>query len=225
MPPPREVPIVLPLRELLPLPRWAVVAFAVRSSRMVQPLFSKEWSQAPKRHTDALSQMLDIAERTAATAHSQLLFSEAIPIYKAGVSAALDAGGANAYSAVGAARAAQTAFAAAIVATCNPPDAARPILGGYPEEVIECAKKPGYYGLCAYAADYAVYAQPLIDVYFREEIKRLRSAASQQSWDDDTPVSPDFFQEFPGVGNPKTKRSPASGPLESGPKRWWQFWK
>ena len=225
MPPPREVPIVLPLRELLRLPRWAVVAFAVRCARMVEPLFSKEWSQAPKRHTDALSQMLDIAERTAATAHPQLLFSETTPFYKAGLSAALDAGRANAYSAVGAARAAQTAFAAAIVATCNPPDAARPILGGYPDEVIESGKKPGYYGLCAYAADYAVYAQPLIDVYFREEIKRLRSAALQHGWNDDTAVSADFFQEFPGVGNPRTKRSRGSGPSESGAKRWWQFWR
>jgi hypothetical protein len=47
------------------LPRWAIVAFATRCARRVQPLFVKLWPDAPKEHVQGIDQAIKLAEAAA----------------------------------------------------------------------------------------------------------------------------------------------------------------
>jgi hypothetical protein len=48
--------------EISELPRWAVVAFAARCARRVQPQFKSHWPDAPARHLNAIERTLQFAE-------------------------------------------------------------------------------------------------------------------------------------------------------------------
>jgi hypothetical protein len=53
-------------------PRWAIVAFAARCGRRVEPLFQRSWPQAPEHHVEAVSRSIALAENSAAHAGSGL---------------------------------------------------------------------------------------------------------------------------------------------------------
>ena len=52
--------------ELAKLPRWAIVAFAGRCARRLQPLFTAAWAEAPAKHVAAVDQAITLCERSAA---------------------------------------------------------------------------------------------------------------------------------------------------------------
>ncbi|MEM9065772.1 MAG: hypothetical protein AAGB51_09820, partial [Planctomycetota bacterium] len=54
--------------ELRTLPRWALVAYAARCARRVQPLFKASWPDAPAEHVEAVDKAITLAERSAAAA-------------------------------------------------------------------------------------------------------------------------------------------------------------
>ena len=51
--------------ELRQLPRWALVAFAARCARRVQPVFATAWQDAPRAHVKAVDTAIALAESTA----------------------------------------------------------------------------------------------------------------------------------------------------------------
>jgi hypothetical protein len=60
--------------ELSRLPRWALVALAVRCARRAQPLFTRDWRDAPLEYRSVHEQLLELTEASAATAtaHEEL---------------------------------------------------------------------------------------------------------------------------------------------------------
>jgi hypothetical protein len=52
--------------ELKTLPRWAIVAFAARCARRVEPLFNINWSNAAQEHKEPVFQAIKLAEESAA---------------------------------------------------------------------------------------------------------------------------------------------------------------
>jgi len=64
--------------DLLELPRWARVAFAVRCGRRVQPLFTQFWPDAPATYVEAIEQALTTAAsmaRVPTSAHDTAIVS------------------------------------------------------------------------------------------------------------------------------------------------------
>lgn len=59
----------LPTKEdIAQLPIWAIVAFAARCARRVQPLFTRAWPDAPKEHVQAVDEAITFSEKAAANA-------------------------------------------------------------------------------------------------------------------------------------------------------------
>lgn len=56
---------------LTSLPRWALVAYAARCARRVEPLFHKAWPEAPHHLLMAVAEAVHYAEQAAANAYSQ----------------------------------------------------------------------------------------------------------------------------------------------------------
>ena len=176
-------PTIPTMQELSRLPRRAVVAFAARCARHVQPIFAA-WPGATQEHIAAVDRAISLAE-----AYGAALAAHAHAAYAA--NAAAYAANAAAYAAAYAAYAAADAAANAADAAANAAYAA---------------------GNAAYAAANAAYAaarEPLI-VVMRRDYDLLAQAAQQQHWTDDTPVPPTFFGPLWPNGEPPAWPQPAS---------------
>jgi hypothetical protein len=62
---PNPQPSEITKEELQTLPRWAIVAFAARCARRVQPLFTHSWKEAPMSYVDAVDRAISMAEAAA----------------------------------------------------------------------------------------------------------------------------------------------------------------
>jgi hypothetical protein len=165
----------LPSRdEIEELPRWAMVAFAARCARRVQPLFEARWPDAPSERVRAVDRAIGMSEQ-------------------AGAMAAASAGNARAFAdAARAARADATTEGAATVAQAAT-YAARAAEAADPAyttgTVLAAARAAAVYGWATSAA-------------IRRDFEHLRAAASAESWTDRTPVPPAFFGPLWPDGEP-----------------------
>ena len=190
--------------KLTGLPRRAVVAFAARCARRVQPLFVAAWPDAPQKHLDAIEKAIVLAERygqgdkiTAADAYADA-YADAV----AYAARAADARAAAAY-ADAAAYAAYAAHAA---------DAA----DAYADAAYAARAAAAY-------ADAAVGGAPVIE----KDLQRLLDHARRKGWTEDSKViiSPDFFGPMWPDGEPQgwpesaVKKKPAKEQDVIQPKR------
>jgi hypothetical protein len=170
-------PVRLPTEEeLRALPRWAVVAFAARCARRVQPLFTHFWPKAPREHIEAVDRAISLTQASAADPSS-------VSTYE--VRAAADYVD-DAYVAATAADIPEAAYAtspAANAAHAAAADADSAFLGAF------------LTARAARAAD-AVVAM-------RRDYELLRAAAASEGWTDDTPVPPEFFGPLWPEGEPE----------------------
>lgn len=164
-------------RDLMKLPRWARVAFAVRCGRRAQPLFTLFWPAAPREHVDAIDRALTVAEASARTKRADAGTSRAAAAAARAVAAAARAAGhiaarASAASADAAAAAADASAAYAPRAAAAAADAA-----------------------AAYAARAAAFALTAARVSLvagmASDYRLLLAWSERLHWTDDSPVEPD----------------------------------
>jgi hypothetical protein len=155
--------------ELRTLPRWAVVAYAARCARRVQPLFTHYWPDAPREHVEAVDRAITLAEAAAADPASASDWVPALAARSAANAAA------NAAAARSAARSAANAAANAALnaAAANPAAAALTAANA----AHATAANP------AAAANAAALAHAA-----RRDFDLLRALAEQHGWTDDSPV-------------------------------------
>jgi hypothetical protein len=154
------------LRALRSLPRWAVVAFAARCARRVEPLFRRAWPSAPEHHVAAVAQAVAYSERCAAEASSSVEIAKMLALHAD--LASHHAQGAT-YSAAHAA-----ANAAGTVA--------------YPEDAAT-----GAYYAAIDASDALRELAAESDTPILDDLARLETAARDGAWTDATAVPPELF--------------------------------
>jgi len=165
----------LPSRDALTsLPRWALVAYAARCARRVEPLFHKAWPEAPHHLLTAVAEAVEYAEQAAANAHSQKDLAQ----YHAN---AADAAAARADSASQAVAESGAYFAAHAAANAVGAVA-------YESEAVAAAY---------YAASDASAAISAISNWDPEvilaDLELVGALAREHHWTDETPVPPGIF--------------------------------
>lgn len=197
--------------EIAKLPRWAVVAFAARCARRVQPLFQAHWPDAPDKYASTLEFGIELVERVAAgNADANITGAE------------LAAG--NAASAQVAAVAANNVAIAANaeddkVAAVNAASAVRHAAdaaghGGHGDQAAGAAASAA---LAAAAAGSQAASGRNVTKAIRLDFDRLRNATVHEKWDDQTPVPPEFFGSLWPDGEPKGWPYEASADVDAYP--------
>lgn len=171
----------LPIQETLKsLPRWAIVAFAARCARRVEPLFLRAWPEAPVALWPAVSQAVAYAEQCAARAGCEPSLAKVLAL-QADYASHQATFGPEAVVFSGAYEAAHAAANAAGVVA-------------YKEEAAT-----GAY----YAAEDAAGALARVlgqgTEAILEDLERLTRAAAEQGWTNATPVLPEFFAPLPEI--------------------------
>ncbi|MEW6741878.1 MAG: hypothetical protein AB1486_03880 [Planctomycetota bacterium] len=160
------------------LPRWAVVAFAARCARRVEPLFRRCWPDAPRDLLSHVAQAVAYAERCAAKAESEPELAKVFALW-ADEASERAAFGPKAVAESGAYSAAHAA-ANAVGSVAYPEEAA---VGAY------------YAAVDATGALRAVLGEG--DDAIRADLESLERAAREGGWTDETPVPPAFFSPLP----------------------------
>lgn len=162
------------------LPRRAVIAFAGRCARRVQPLYKHLWLDAPQEHVYALNHTITLVENSAVSPVSTSDFRAATAADDAGIAA--DA--ADAYASAFAAFAASAAAAATVGSALHGADAA--------DEASDAVRT---YCTSASAEDasYDDVATVNADAAMRRDYELLKAAAESEEWTDETPVPSEFF--------------------------------
>jgi hypothetical protein len=151
--------------EVATLPRWAMVAFAARCARRVQPVFTAAWPSVPSQHVEAVATAIASAEATAK--HARTSFT-ADPALAADAADAAARAAARSSDAADAADAAARTAARAARAAANAVDTA-----SYAARAADAA--------AAFAATNA--ASPM-----RSDFNLLVALSKQLAWTDDSPV-------------------------------------
>lgn len=174
--------VKLPTKEdIAKLPRWARVAFAARCARRALPLFVKHWPDAPKKHVNAVTRAVEVAEQSAA--------SDAPPDADTAPDAALDAANDavndNDDDGALAARDAAAAAADAAYGECAAAGAAydADTAPAHDADAIRAARD---------AARNAAHAGVAVPSIVRD-FQLVLEQATQERWTDDTPVPPSVF--------------------------------
>lgn len=166
------------------LPRWAMVAFAARCARRVQPLFRASWPTAPDKRVIALDKAVMLSERSAAYADADEGAFAYAAVAGADVAFAGVVKAKVKVNAKAAAKAAAYAAYTAAKAAAYTADKAADKAADITDITAAAAAKAA---ACAACATNATNATILRD------FQLLKVAAQKENWDDDTPVSPAFF--------------------------------
>jgi hypothetical protein len=162
------------VEEIKTLPRWAIIAFAARCARRVEPLFPEAWPNAPSDHIDAVRAAVEFAERVASTGVADITRAKYYAQIADIVSDEADYG-ADAHPESGAYFAAHAAANAAGAIA-------------HTDEAATAAH---------FAAQDASTALSAISHERNDSIRRdfsvLRRLATEERWNDNTPVSPHIF--------------------------------
>jgi restriction endonuclease Mrr len=169
-----EVPNEEALRSL---PRWALVAFAVRCARRVQPLFTRAWPQAPDEYVATLARAVEETERWAGRGISAMTSAR----YHANAAAEVADLADQESGAVLKSGAYFAAHAIANAAGCL----------GHPKEAVTAAHFAARDASVA-LSPFSGEANDLIATDFH----LLKTLARKERWDDNTPVAPDTFSLY-----------------------------
>ncbi len=174
--------------EIATLPRRAIVAFAARCARRVQPLFKAKWPGAREEgYCAAVDRAITLSEQIAATADANAgtdTYLAANPAQHAAANAA----GAHAAHAAHAAEAAVDAAVGDHAANAHAAANAANDAGGVGAHAIRC------------------------------DFELLRHAAAHLDWTDDTPVPPEFYGPLWPMGIPDGWPRPSEDELPEQPQ-------
>ena len=184
--------------DLRKLPRWAIVAFAARCARRVQPLFAKYWKDAPKEHIEAVDRAITLSEASARVGRPEASLSDAADAARV-AAAAYAAVDAAAYAAADAADAAAYAAVDARAAADAAVDA-------------RAAARAAAYAAARAAADAA-------DAAAWSDYDRLLELATAERWAHDAPVDPDRLGPLWPSGEPQGWPTAHTPPREPDPSR------
>ena len=172
-------------KEIAQLTRWAKVAFAARCARRVLPLFQDSWPTARKDYITAVTQAVEIAERSAAASH--------IAEDNVADRAAQESANRCANAALVVSYAARKENAAAY-------DAALAALGAARATVYSADRGAKATSRAARVAARAVRAaaraMPTAVRAIRADFVALTKAARNLQWTADTTIPPEFFGPF-----------------------------
>lgn len=154
--------------ELATLPRWAIVAFAARCARRVLPMFKHVLAEAPQKQVQDLDQAVTAAEQAAA-----------------------EAGGDGVLNATAGDQALTISLS-----TPSPVAASIATAAFNASHAVNYARLGPRQGVVDAGISAAIVAVTITSVSgnaVRIDFDRLRKAAAQEKWTDDTPVPPSFF--------------------------------
>lgn len=166
--------------ELRQLPRWAVVAFAARCARRVQPLFTKYWAKAPDEYVMTINTAITLAESSARVGRADA------PVGRAHVAAgvvAYDAARPGAYEGV--------AYEGPIYPAAGAAAVARAAAGA--AAAAADANAGAAAADAAYAAAGAARAYSFALAAIRPDFELLKSLAAFEGWTPESPVDPDLL--------------------------------
>jgi hypothetical protein len=177
-----EDPVALPTEEeLRQLPRWALVAYAARSARRVQPLFTPG---PPGGDADALEKAIEAAESAARTGRVEGLFDATLER----VTVLSRVSGTDNPAARAAARAAASALEAAVKANAYDADAVAVAARRASEAVAAASNAEATTGAAAAMTAAGVFAAASA----RADLERFVAMAQRDGWTDLTPVHVDW---------------------------------
>jgi len=175
--------------EIEKLPCWARVAFAARCARRAQPLFQKQWPDAPAEHVTAIETAIGAAENATADADAaaKAAYAAARAAYAyVDTASAADVDTAYAYADTAYAYA-DTAYAYAAARAAHA--AAR---AAYAYVDTASASAADAYADTASAAAYAAQAGvPVISI--ARDFQTILEKSRREKWTDETPVPPSVF--------------------------------
>lgn len=179
-------------QEISELPCRAIVAFAARCARRVQPIFELTWPDAPKKYKEAVANAIQFAEAKA----SKGTFDAARAHRAADAAAdAAKAVRATYYAAKTAIHAARTALTAD---TFGYADA-----WSYTEVCVASANEAEKSAFAAlYSAKAGNIAESECAFYIKADLEKLKQAAKKEHWTNETPVLPEFFGPLWPDGEP-----------------------
>lgn len=185
-------PYPLSEEEFRDLPRWALVAVAVRAAKRVKTLFHATWPDAPKEHVWAVSNAIDVAERaTKSKTRDVLLITESATAASAASHAAAGNVDASAFSATAASLAASAAAQAET------------------EGCVDASISASQAALASLNAASVFYVTRMRSVAaeltrnaIRADYKRLLKRAREEGWTDDTLVPERAFGPLWPNGEP-----------------------
>lgn len=174
-------------KELQQLPRWAIVAFATRCARRVEPLLAQVWSKAPYEHIQAISRSITIAESSARTGRGEdsTIFSAAA---YANASANDDAADTNADDLIAAFAVTNAAGEAAKAAYFASNIFANSTASNANSDVVAAAYLAAVNAVNAINAHDANGGGDAANVAARSDYDLLLTRASRARWTNDTPV-------------------------------------
>jgi hypothetical protein len=180
----KKEPTIPTVEEIAKLPRWAIVAFAARCARRVQPLFVLGWPEAPDKHKEAVNKAIKLAEKYASH------------ITTRAAARAVDAAGRAAFAARRAALAARRAALAADAAD------APALVAMAARAAVDAADAANAASAAADAADAVDAAGRAADAAnvttfitnIWMDYNKLKQTAESENWTDDTQVQPKFFE-------------------------------
>lgn len=167
---------------IIGLPRPAITAFAARCARRVEPLFARNWSDAPDFRVKALDQAITAAERSAAAPPEQVLSLRTqaeftVNMVKAAADAAdgairqvAESGHSGINPAGAVARAAASAAAVAVARD----------LSGAAAAAAECVAQ-------------IVSIRPALLGPIQRDLDNLKRAAKREEWNNQTQVTQRYF--------------------------------
>lgn len=177
-------------KEIATLPRWAMVAFAVRCAQRVRPLLEPAWPDIPNERLDAVDRAIGLARASAASpasaseAHLRLVADDAARTAGWAVDRASEAGEHVASTAV----AATDVAVFAVVGELDAVDSVSHVIDHANE-----AARHSYYAAVSEASDSVDIG--LVALAFRTAIRRdfdvLRRLAESEGWTDETGVDVD----------------------------------
>jgi hypothetical protein len=173
-------------KELITLPRGAVLAFAARCAQRVEPLFQAMWPDAPQEHLNALDQAIRVAaERNSPDA----------------ASAACDKADAASRAAGNASAARAVARTAALAAMWAARAAAHADDGMRVAEEASISADVAMHAVGA--GNYKPDSTGEIRRAMRLDFELLRQAAAREEWTDETLVTLEFFGPLWPEGPPR----------------------
>lgn len=189
-------------KELTRLPLLAMVAFAARCARRVQPLFQDSWTGAPPNHDKAMESAISYAEGIAA--RKKILDIAAHTVAFTVLEAAEANASVNAPVVAKAVEAADHALrAAGYVANraAHDLDKVRSAVAWAAATAADIAAKAAEVTIAARTTEAVAYAAAIHPI--RRDYNFLLGAARKGNWGDSTPVPPEFFGPLWPEGEPK----------------------
>jgi hypothetical protein len=184
--------------EIVKIPVFAMIAFAARCARRVQPLFVACWTDAPKKYIQAIEDAISLAEKTAKTGeHPDQEEKKSVSniLYEA-IDAAERDYVIDTYVALSAKCALDAATKVPLKAATGLPRTAANYIADYASKAVDAA---------AQAAKKYLSTDDTYKVFLKavwSDFDKLKTKAKEKGWSNSSPIPKHFFGDLWPEGKP-----------------------